>query len=391
MASDKASVDVWGSVVAELQTYRDQQQETWGDLDNTTLACYLAGETDARDTERVEAALEAHPELQNLANLVEEILEDFDEDNEATPTPSLKFEPKTTAFYNHFRQMGTLLAAACLLLVLGFALFDFNPTSTSGKSTFDYTSANLSSPEKSSTEARALAPNVELANGTASRPQLVAMLREVENDLKMGDGDLTKAVDTLDKVANAAPDEEIREEARELVVDALAKEFQVSDRSTRAFRADGKRTVALHLPGPSALEAPKGERGRESALWQNKYFWSSQQSRSKASRRGRSQRCPKLMQKGVPYLLAGAQQQKNPHLQSRCRIVLQEMVAQGELDALAKHEKRLSGDCRQLVYQTWIKQSAPTAKALQNRVGIALEETGKVFQGWASTVSTLKK
>ena len=44
MAGDPSADQQWQRVVAELRAHREAQQSAWGDVDDVTLARYLAGE-----------------------------------------------------------------------------------------------------------------------------------------------------------------------------------------------------------------------------------------------------------------------------------------------------------------------------------------------------------
>src|SRR5262245_7776260 len=124
----------WAVLTAELRAYRDQQQQTWGDVDSALIGRYLAGEATAAEKSRVEAAFEAHPDLRTLADLVRDVLCEFEPSSRTsvqkpepeTPSPRLlpfTSQPKVRRpFLNRLRRNGALVAAACLLFVLGVTL-----------------------------------------------------------------------------------------------------------------------------------------------------------------------------------------------------------------------------------------------------------------------------
>lgn len=70
MTTGARSDQEWRRVAAQLRANRLAQQEAWGDIGNTTLGRYLAGEVTAEDLARVETALQQHPELGKLLHQV---------------------------------------------------------------------------------------------------------------------------------------------------------------------------------------------------------------------------------------------------------------------------------------------------------------------------------
>lgn len=138
----------WDRVAAELRACREAQQRAWGDIDNTTLGRFLAGEVTPEEQHQIENALDNLPELRKLTELVREVLAE----PETAPVPCeaavLPFPPpqpqartlvpsevpgggwrtpgtvprKVWFRDAHFRRCAGLAAAACLLLALGVAL-----------------------------------------------------------------------------------------------------------------------------------------------------------------------------------------------------------------------------------------------------------------------------
>ncbi|MBI1913139.1 MAG: HEAT repeat domain-containing protein [Planctomycetes bacterium] len=125
----------WDVLTAELRAYRDQQKQTWGDVDSALMGRYLAGEATTEERSRVEASFDQHPDLRILADLVRDVL------GECQPVPSQtsvqQAEPEVThprllpftkqpkvrhPFLVRLRRNGALAAAACLLLALGVTL-----------------------------------------------------------------------------------------------------------------------------------------------------------------------------------------------------------------------------------------------------------------------------
>ncbi len=149
MNSDTSAGGQWQRVAAELRACREAQQRAWGDVDNTTLGRYLAGEVEGVERQQVEHALEELPELRKLTDLVRDVLRDF-EPVASPPSPVLlpfpsapwKTEKKArpaaspfprqsptrflgrsreqrATFWAAARQRSALVVAACLLLAFG--------------------------------------------------------------------------------------------------------------------------------------------------------------------------------------------------------------------------------------------------------------------------------
>lgn len=120
----------WDTVAAELRAYRDHQKETWGDLDSALLGRYLAGEANEQDRVRVEAALQEHPELRTLTDLVREVLDDCQPP--AAPIQTEQIRPRILPFtkpnkpspagWKSSRARVALLFAASVMLALGIVL-----------------------------------------------------------------------------------------------------------------------------------------------------------------------------------------------------------------------------------------------------------------------------
>src|SRR5262249_20836460 len=85
MASDTNTGGSWDRVAAELRACREAQQRAWGDLDNTTLGRYLAGEATTDEQQQIENALDELPELRKLTELVRDVL---GESETVVPTPA---------------------------------------------------------------------------------------------------------------------------------------------------------------------------------------------------------------------------------------------------------------------------------------------------------------
>jgi hypothetical protein len=151
MTPDTHDGSQWDRVAAELRACRETQQRAWGDIDNTTLGRFLAGEVTSEEQQQIENALDALPELRKLTDLVRDVLSEADT---AAPEPvSVPYGPMVLPFpqpqqrtmkpartspraeptapsrqskpwyrEDRWRQRIGLAAAACLLLVLGVTL-----------------------------------------------------------------------------------------------------------------------------------------------------------------------------------------------------------------------------------------------------------------------------
>jgi hypothetical protein len=127
MASPFDAEVPWERVASELRACREAQRRAWGDIDNTTLGRYLAGEASPDERRRVETALEELPELRRLTDLVRDVLEaEPIPEPEPAPQPEPVLLPfprrRPLARTGRVARRGPLVAAACLLLTLGVAM-----------------------------------------------------------------------------------------------------------------------------------------------------------------------------------------------------------------------------------------------------------------------------
>jgi tetratricopeptide (TPR) repeat protein len=127
MTNEPNSSSGWNRVASELRAYRELQRKAWGDTDNALLGRYLADEVDPHERQKVEAALDEHPELRQLTDLVREVLGECEANPAAQPEEPdvLPFAPpKVTAKRATFRPGRRLgwLVAACLLVGVGIPL-----------------------------------------------------------------------------------------------------------------------------------------------------------------------------------------------------------------------------------------------------------------------------
>jgi hypothetical protein len=129
MNSDSSAREQWSQVAANLRQYRAEQQAAWGDVDNATLGRYVAGEATPAERRRVEAALEQHPQLRTLLDLVGDVLGEAGSEPTSTPAALVEKPRPTLSFADHARRRGRgagivrryapLAAAACILVAIG--------------------------------------------------------------------------------------------------------------------------------------------------------------------------------------------------------------------------------------------------------------------------------
>jgi hypothetical protein len=137
MGSEKVGGAPWERVASELRACKESQQHAWGDIDNTTLGRYLAGEVSGAERQQIEQALQERPELRKLTDLVRDVLAEFEPVPEETPPPVavprpvpsptiLPFpgagRPARRSFLARVRRRAPLVAAAAILLTIGLAL-----------------------------------------------------------------------------------------------------------------------------------------------------------------------------------------------------------------------------------------------------------------------------
>jgi hypothetical protein len=63
----------WARISSELAAYRRQRRESWGNLDDLTLARYLAGEATNAEAERVRLAMDQHPKVRDCVAILREV------------------------------------------------------------------------------------------------------------------------------------------------------------------------------------------------------------------------------------------------------------------------------------------------------------------------------
>jgi len=117
MSNDYRPSDSWDRVAAELRACREAQRKAWGDTDNLLLGRYLADDLSSDERRRIEAALEQHPDLRLLTDVVREVMADCPAEEEPAilPFPTKQVKPRRV----WLTRRRAVLAAACLLLAVG--------------------------------------------------------------------------------------------------------------------------------------------------------------------------------------------------------------------------------------------------------------------------------
>jgi hypothetical protein len=139
MSQDSTNPPSWDVVAAELRACREQQKQTWGELDSALIGRYLAGEVNDEERSLVDASLEAHPELRVLTEIVNDVLIDCPPvapvESAAQPR-ILSFssaKPAKKSRFQRQQRLFALAAAACLMLGLGIVLERQYSAPTSGR------------------------------------------------------------------------------------------------------------------------------------------------------------------------------------------------------------------------------------------------------------------
>jgi hypothetical protein len=143
MTADANSGSQWDRVAAELRACREAQHRAWGDIDNTTLGRFLAGEVTSEEQQQIENALNHLPELRKLTDLVRDVLGEteqilpepaavpsiphvlpFPQPQARTLVPAPASSRAAKPWYRdgRVRQRIGLAMAACLLLALGVTM-----------------------------------------------------------------------------------------------------------------------------------------------------------------------------------------------------------------------------------------------------------------------------
>src|SRR5947209_1833340 len=86
MAND-TTAGQWERVASELRACREAQRRAYGDVDPLTLGRYLSDEASGDERRQVEQALEAHPDLRLLTDLVRDVLGEAETSSEPAILP----------------------------------------------------------------------------------------------------------------------------------------------------------------------------------------------------------------------------------------------------------------------------------------------------------------
>jgi hypothetical protein len=139
MSSAFDPVGAWERVAAELRACKESQQQAWGDVDNTTLGRYLAGELSADEQGELEQILDELPDLRKLTDLVQDVMRGLEPIERQSPIPvsvpvaplGALTQPRSPVGRSRnparrrgawVRRYAPLAAAACLLLTFGLLM-----------------------------------------------------------------------------------------------------------------------------------------------------------------------------------------------------------------------------------------------------------------------------
>lgn len=119
----------WSQLRADLETYRDEQADTWGDIDELTMARYLAGELSDPEQLQIEDALKHYEALRESVELSQEFMAGSCVEPgqpAADATPPTTVQPKQTWSATWWRlltkhSLPNIAVAATLLIALGLA------------------------------------------------------------------------------------------------------------------------------------------------------------------------------------------------------------------------------------------------------------------------------
>lgn len=189
--SPQANGCSWEKVARELHSRKLAQQQAWGDVDDLDLGRYLAGDLSSAETSHLEDQLDAHPELRALTDLVRDVLDGVGEVESAEePAPVLRFEKPARNRHRvltFLRRRASVLAAACLLIILGTAMpqagyFSAPHSASTGMASADladrngFFAQNLAMPE-----AEGAMPEQVLANLTMPEPARTNSIRGLQS------------------------------------------------------------------------------------------------------------------------------------------------------------------------------------------------------------------
>jgi WD40 repeat protein len=122
----------WARIGSELVAYREQYRNTWGDLDDLTLARFLSGETTEEEAEQVRRVMADHPKVLECIAILREV---FDQEGELPGTaaaPPVKAPLQRAAGTRARRWLYPLIgfATAASVIVLGILTLYKSTSST---------------------------------------------------------------------------------------------------------------------------------------------------------------------------------------------------------------------------------------------------------------------
>jgi hypothetical protein len=109
----------WNRIALELLAYREKRKNTWGDIDDLTLARFLGGETSEEETARVNRAMADYPKVRECVAVLRDVLlqEAWPLDATIEPPESISFPGKTGARTRQWLSpLIRVAAAACVMI-----------------------------------------------------------------------------------------------------------------------------------------------------------------------------------------------------------------------------------------------------------------------------------
>jgi hypothetical protein len=301
MLQHSTQTSEWDSVAAELRAYSAQHKQTWGDLDHALLGRFLAGEVTPEERAQVEAALDEHPELRLLTDIVSDVLADT-----APVTTPVEEAPRILSFTSagnasarrsrRFRQMFALAAAACVMLALGIALR--NDSRSPGDSRLAMSSPAMGEPEATRVHMFRSAHDAE----SLDQVRELLLAEDASKTETFAAAPLTQGASPIDRI-------ESRNERLQIVskVQRIAEKERQKLAMSRDLKEVGIRVRAFPAP-PQGVADP-----------------STKTDRSTVARSDGPLQRDRLMHNSVPYLLYGVNQQVDKQLQKKCAETLGRM------------------------------------------------------------------
>jgi len=350
MSPDSTGSPSWDVVAAELRACREQQKQTWGELDSALIGRYLAGEVSNTERKLVEASLEDHPELRVLTEIVSDVLADCSPvaSVEAPAEPRLlsfsSAKPARKSKFQRSQRLFALAAAACLLLGLGLALEQRSSNPSAGGFSLSDTSLMASNKGKLFNTARKADVNLTSSSSPARPEQeLVALANDLVEK------------NEFEKAAQILFDTPMRDAAPSPPAVPVAHTSQLNEAVVNLTER-----YLNSMPGGFDDDARKTERhgfapagGAASAI----KFVAATDKKSNETR-GR------ILNNSLPYLLDGVKQQSNRTLQQRSANALGRMgsYAAPVVPQLAETLRRSECPIQQTVLTEVFKNLGPEAR-----------------------------